>query len=41
MVEKTIIEGEVYYLYSPKEHERVELLEEIVSTTRELFKEDS
>ena len=39
MVEKTTIDNQVYFLYTPEEHEEVELLREIVSTTRELLED--
>lgn len=37
MVEETIIDGKVCYIYSPREHEIAETNKEIVSTTRDIM----
>ena len=38
MVEETIIDGKICYIYSPREHEIAETNKEIVSTTRDIIK---
>lgn len=38
MVEETIIDGAVYFLYTPREHEIAETNKEIVSTTRDILR---
>lgn len=37
MVEETIIDGEICYIYTPREHELAEINEKIVSTTRDIL----